>query len=69
MVTTEDEQEFIDQILDEQYCRHRYQYLVQWHGWGLEEDQWLAGHKISDTEALDIWARMTWMSDCSWMRV
>lgn len=46
---------YVDQILDEHKCGRGTQYLVCWHGYGPEEDQWLPGHKVQECEVLDIW--------------
>jgi len=57
LIITEDgeEEQFIDKILDA--CRHGqcYQYLVCWHGFGHEHDEWLPGSELEDCEALNIW--------------
>ena len=55
VVTTDGEEWMIKQILDEHKCGRSYQYLVQWHGWGPEEDRWLSGSELADTSALHIW--------------
>jgi len=31
------------------------QFLVHWQGWGAEEDKWLPGQELVDTEALGDW--------------
>ena len=56
-VLTERGQEewLIEQILDKHNHGRGKQYLVQWQGWDAEKDQWLPGHKLEDTEALDDW--------------
>ncbi|KAF8218785.1 hypothetical protein L208DRAFT_1347384 [Tricholoma matsutake] len=46
---------------EEEYYHHQRkqgrgtQYLIHWHGHGLEEDHWLPGWEVLDCEALDIW--------------
>ena len=56
-ITTEDgtEEYFIHDIIDEQCQGHGFHYLVQWVGYGPEEDCWLLGSDLKDTEVLDIW--------------
>jgi len=56
-IITEDgnEEQYIDKILDACRCGQGYQYLVRWHGFGQEHDEWLPGSKLEDCEALDIW--------------
>jgi RNase H-like domain found in reverse transcriptase/Integrase zinc binding domain len=56
-VITEDgaEEWLIDHIIDERLRSWGWQYLVRWHSWGPEEDQWLPGCELVDTEALDNW--------------
>ena len=56
-VTVEDatEEYFIHDIIDEWRCSCGYRYLVRWVGYGAEEDCWLKGADLKDTEALDIW--------------
>lgn len=49
------EEYFIDKIVDARHCGRGWRYLVRWVGYGLEEDQWLSGHELSECEALDIW--------------
>jgi hypothetical protein len=46
---------FIRDIVDERRCGNGFRYLVRWTGYGPEEDRWLAGSELKDTEALDIW--------------
>lgn len=58
VITDAGEQEWlIDRILDERIRGKGHQYLVRWHGWGAEEDRWLPGRELTDTEALDVWLR------------
>jgi len=56
-ITTEDGEEeyFIRDIIDERRCGRGYRYLVRWVGYGPEEDRWLKGADLNDTEALDVW--------------
>jgi hypothetical protein len=49
------EEWLIDSILDERPCGRGRQYLVRWVSWGPEEDRWLLGTELDDTEALDVW--------------
>jgi hypothetical protein len=50
-----EEEWLIDHIINECVCGHSQQFLVQWCGWGAEEDCWLPGHKLRDTQALNDW--------------
>jgi hypothetical protein len=56
-VTMEDglEEYFICDIIDEWRCGRGYRYLVRWVGYGAEENRWLKGADLKDTEALNIW--------------
>ena len=56
-ITSEDgtEEYFIRDIIDERRCGRGHRYLVRWVGYGSEEDRWLSGSDLKDTEALDIW--------------
>jgi Chromo (CHRromatin Organisation MOdifier) domain len=58
-VITPDGQEewLIDRILDEWAQDQGRQYLVRWRGWGTEEDRWLPGCELLETEALDRWLK------------
>jgi hypothetical protein len=56
VVTVNGEEEWqIDRIIDERAHGHGRQYLVRFDGWGPEEDRWLSGREMADTEALDVW--------------
>ena len=56
VITPEGEQEWlIERILDERVRGRGHQFLVRWRGWGAEEDRWLPGRELTDTEALDVW--------------
>lgn len=56
VVTTHSNEEWqINSILDEWTCGCGKQYLVHWWGWGLEEDCWLPGCEVAETEVLDKW--------------
>jgi Chromo (CHRromatin Organisation MOdifier) domain len=56
VMTPDGEEEWlIDRILDERVQGRGRRFLVRWHGWGPEEDRWLPGSKLADTEALDNW--------------
>ena len=58
VVTADGTEEWvIDCIIDERTRGRGRQYLVRWQGWGAEEDRWLPGRELSDTEALDDWLR------------
>ena len=56
-ITTEDgnKEYYVRDIVDEHKRGRGYQYLVRWVGYGLEEDHWISGSELNDTEALDIW--------------
>jgi len=56
-ITMEDgtEEYLICDIIDKHRCGRGYRYLVHWVGYGREEDRWLKGSDVKDTEALDIW--------------
>jgi hypothetical protein len=41
--------------IDQRIRGKGYQNLVRWQGWGHEEDQWISGRKLADTEALKLW--------------
>jgi hypothetical protein len=49
------EEWLIDRIIDEQTRGRGRQNLVRWRGWGPEEDRWLPGRELADTEALNDW--------------
>jgi hypothetical protein len=51
----EEEEYFVDRILDERKWGRGIQYLVHWLGYGPEEDRWLPACKLAECEALDIW--------------
>ena len=56
VITEEGEQEWlIDRIVDECTRGQGWQFLVRWRRWGAEEDRWLPGQELADTEALDNW--------------
>jgi len=48
------EEYLIRDIIDERRYGRGYRYLVRWVGYGPEEDRWLKGADVKDTEALDI---------------
>ena len=50
-----EEEFFVDRILDKWKRGWGLQYLVCWLGYGPEEDCWLPRHELDDCEALDIW--------------
>ena len=45
----------IDRIMDECVHGRGHQYLMHWRGWALEDDCWLPGAELAETEALDVW--------------
>ena len=47
----------IEQILDVQPCRCSYRYLIQWVGYGPEDNEWLPGKMLKDCKALDQWIK------------
>jgi hypothetical protein len=51
----EEEEYFVDQILDEHRWGWRMQYLVHWLDYEPKEDQWLPAHELAKCEALNIW--------------
>ena len=53
------EEYFIRDIIDERRCGQGYRYLVRWIGYGPEENRWLSGSDLKDTEALNIWLAKT----------
>ena len=46
---------YVRDIIDERKRGRGYQYLVRWVGYGPEEDRWIAGSELKDTEALNVW--------------
>jgi hypothetical protein len=52
---TGDTEYFVRDIVDERRSGRGYKYLVQWVGYGEEENRWLGRKDLEDTEALDIW--------------
>ena len=46
---------FVEKIIDARKRGRGMQYLVQWLGYGPEEDQWLPGSELADNTALDDW--------------
>jgi hypothetical protein len=54
-VFVDEEQFFVDHILDEHKRGRGLQYLVRWLGYGPEEDRWLPGRELDDCEVLNIW--------------
>ena len=56
VVTANGQEEWqIRDIIDERVRGRGKQYLVRWTGWGDEENWWLPGREVADTEALDKW--------------
>ena len=62
-ITTEDgnEEYFIRDIIDERRRGRGTRYLVRWIGYGPEENRWISGSELKDTEALDVWLAKTRM--------
>ena len=56
-ITVEDgtEEYFVCDIINKWRWGRGYRYLVCWIGYGPEENRWLLGSELKDTEALDIW--------------
>jgi hypothetical protein len=55
-ITIDNQQEFfIDRIMDERKRNRRKEYLVRWRGEGPEGDKWLPEQELEDCEALDVW--------------
>ena len=50
-----DEEYYVRDIIDGRKRGRGYQYLVRWVGYGPEEDRWIAGSELKDTEVLDVW--------------
>ena len=42
-------------LFDSRKCGHGSQFLVQWVGFGPEDDEWLSHAIVKDCEALDRW--------------
>lgn len=58
VVTPDGKEEWLtDSIIDQRSQGHGHQYLVRWVGWGPEEDRWLPGREVAETEALDTWLK------------
>src|SRR5882762_2175956 len=51
------EEHGIERILDERRRGKGWQYLVQWKGYGLGDDEWLPRREVEETIALDEWLR------------
>jgi len=49
------EEYYVRDIIEERRRGRGFQYLVRWVGYGPEEDRWIAGSELKDTEALDVW--------------
>ena len=45
----------IEKIIDSQPWGRGYRYLIQWVGYGPEDDEWLPGRMLEDCKALDKW--------------
>jgi hypothetical protein len=55
VMLNDNEEFFVDRIIDERKCGRGKRYLVRWLGYGPEDDRWLPGRELEDCEALDIW--------------
>jgi len=56
VVTPSSQEEWVIwDIVDERVRGRGKQYLVRWSGWGDEENRWLPGREVANTEALDKW--------------
>jgi len=55
VIIDEEEEYFINRILDECKRGRGVQYLVRWTGYGPEDDRWLPSSSLTNCEALDIW--------------
>jgi len=56
-----DEEYFIWDIIDECRRGRGKRYLIRWVGYGPEEDHWISGSDLKDTEALGVWLAKTRM--------
>jgi len=54
-VIIDEEEYYIDHILDKRVRSHGIQYLVRWTGYSPEDDRWLPANSLKDCEVLDIW--------------
>jgi hypothetical protein len=54
LIIDDEEEYFIDWILNECKCGCSMQYLIRWTSYGSEDDQWLPTSTLKDCEALDI---------------
>jgi hypothetical protein len=45
----------IECIIDSCPCGRSYQFLIQWKGFGPEDDEWLHTSLLEDRKALDVW--------------
>jgi hypothetical protein len=55
LIINEEEEYFVDRILDECKCGCGMQYLVCWTGYGPEDDRWLLTSALKDCKVMDIW--------------
>ena len=56
-ITTKDgtEEHFIHNIINERCIGCGHCYLVHWVGYRPEDDEWMTGSQLKDTEALNVW--------------
>jgi hypothetical protein len=56
IITSDNQEEYyIDKIINARQHSHEYQHLVCWKGYGQEHDRWLPGSKLQDCQALNNW--------------
>lgn len=55
VLVDEEEEWFVERIIDERKGRSGMEYLVRYAGYGAEEDRWLRRADVEDLEALDSW--------------
>lgn len=53
IATPDGPEHVVEKILDRRTVGRGFQYLVRWAGYGPEHDEWLAGSKVNDLQALD----------------
>jgi hypothetical protein len=55
VIINEQQEFFIEKIVDERRQGKRRQYLVRWRGKGPKGDEWLPASEVKDCKALDFW--------------